>query len=59
MRPARQTWTPGALVRVGFLQLRVLQRVPTPNDHMPDEWLLESVNGIRYSFVPHHGLVRL
>lgn len=59
MSPARQNWTPGAMVRVGFLHLRVLKRVPTPGDGMPDEWLLESTNGVRYSFVPHHGLVRL
>lgn len=55
----KQTWAPGATVRVGFLELRVIERVPTPADGLPDEWLLESLNGIRYSFIPHNGLVRL
>lgn len=55
----KQIWTPDAIVRVGFFQLRVIERVPTPGDGLPDEWLLESFNGIRYSFIPHNGLVRL
>ena len=56
---SKQDWSIGSTVNVGFLKLKITAIVPTPNDGMPDEYLLESSNGKEYSFVPHHGLTRL
>jgi len=57
---SKQTWTPGATVKVGFLTLRVLAAEPTPGDYLPDAYHLESLDGARrYRFVPHNGLERL
>ena len=58
-RPAasKQDWTAGQTVKVGFMSLRVIAKVPTPGDYMPDAYALES-NGKFYRFVPHNGLSR-
>jgi hypothetical protein len=56
---SKQNWTVGSVVRVGFLTLTITAIVPTPGDGMPDEYLLVSAKGAKYSFVPHNGLVRL
>lgn len=50
-------WTPDAIVKVGYMTLRVVKRIPTPGDGKPDQWELESVNGDRtYRFAPYSGL---
>lgn len=56
-QPAKQDWTVGQTVKVGFMSLKVLAKVPTPGDYMPDAYALES-NGKFYRFVPHNGLER-
>ena len=55
----RQDWTPGKVVKVGFLQLRVLS-YRAEFDGLPDIYTMESINGTRrYEFIPHNGLTRL
>jgi len=51
----KQDWTPGATVRVGFMTLQVVRKVPTPGDHEPDVYHLLS-NDKPYTFQPHLGL---
>lgn len=56
----RQDWTIGAVVKVGFLSLRVVGARATPGDYRPDVYELESLDGSkRYEFTPHHGLERI
>lgn len=58
----KQDWTIGSVVKVGFLQLRVIGHIPTPSNYRPDEYALESldVNAPKYyTFTPHHGLFRV
>ena len=60
VKNSTQNWTPGAIVKVGFLSLRVVRCIPTPGDYAPDEYELASLDGRKlYSFVPHHGLCRI
>ena len=55
----KQDWTPGNIVKVGFLRLRVLG-ARAVKDGLPDIYTLESVNGtVRYEFIPHHGIRKL
>ena len=57
---SQQRWEPGQAVKVGFLSLRVTEKVPTPGDGMPDMYRLESLDGRRrYEFTPHVGLYRV
>jgi len=54
-RGRAQIWEIGALVRVGFLTLRIYGR-----ELASGTWRLESPGGARrYRFAPHHGLRRL
>lgn len=53
-----QKWQVGEVVKVGFLVLKVTGFVPTPNDHRPDQYQLESSKGVKYTFTPHYGLKR-
>lgn len=54
-----QTWEPGHLVRIGFLNLIVVTAVPTPGDHAPDAYVLTNARrDTFYRFVPHHGIRR-
>lgn len=56
---AKQDWSIGAVVRVGFLRLRVLAKVATPGNWLPDQYALTDATGERfYRFVPHNGLTR-
>lgn len=56
---AKQDWTVGQTVKVGFLaNLEVLEKVATPGDYRPDLYVLRSAKGVLYSFVPHNGLTR-
>lgn len=57
-RPAQQDWTAGQTVKVGFMVLEVIAKIPTPGDFMPDAYALKSSNGTFYRFVPHNGLAR-
>jgi len=57
---SRQIWEIGSTVRVGFLTLRVVGKIPTPGDYAPDAYRLTSLDGRKaYEFVPHRGLHRL
>ena len=56
---SKQDWSVGAMVKVGFLTLRVVAAQATPGDYRPDCYMLESAKGVRYSFTPHFGLERL
>ena len=55
----KQDWSIGSVVKVGFMQLRVLG-VEAINDFLPDIYTLESLDGRkRYEFIPHNGLNRI
>jgi len=52
-------WRVGAIVKVGFVTLRVLG-VKAVYDGLPDIYSLESLDGSRqYEFIPHNGLIRI
>jgi hypothetical protein len=58
-RRSKQSWQVGAVVKVGFLSLRVVG-VKAVYDGMPDIYTLASLDGLRaYEFIPHHGLTRI
>lgn len=58
-RSKNKDWSIGAVVKVGFLTLRVLA-VTAIKDHLPDIYKLESLDGLKqYEFIPHHGLNRI
>ena len=57
---SKQTWTPGAIVKVGFLSLKVVKAIPTPGDGLPDQYELTNKDGTRtYLFTPYNGLERV
>lgn len=57
---SRQHWSIGSVVRVGFLRLRVIAAIATPQDYKPDQYALESLDGTKwYRFTPHHGIQRV
>ena len=58
IRNSKQSWEVGEMVKVGFLTLQVLGKVPTPGDYMPDAYVLGSAKGGIYRFVPHRGLTK-
>lgn len=58
VKNSKQCWEVGEIVKVGFLKLRVLAKVPTPGDYMPDAYALGSEKGRIYRFVPHNGLTK-
>ena len=54
-----QVWTPGAVVRVGFLRLRVVG-YRAIKDGLPDIYDLESLDHLtRYEFIPYNGLTKV
>jgi hypothetical protein len=55
---AKQSWEIGSLVKVGFLTLRVVAKVATPGNYLPDQYALTNSNGRFYKFIPHNGLER-
>jgi len=59
-RRARQSWSIGDTVKVGFIAgLEVIEKVPTPGDHAPDAYVLwQSATDRFYRFVPHRGIER-
>jgi hypothetical protein len=59
-KAAKQTWTVGSIVNVGFLKnLTVMERIPTPGDYRPDVYRLIGATGTEYEFTPHYGLARV
>ena len=58
-----QVWEPGAVVKIGFLVLRVKcqQDMAAREDvYSSRAWYLTSLDGtVNYSFVPHRGLQRI
>lgn len=54
----KQNWEVGQTVKVGFMSLQVIAKVPTPGDFRPDAYALQSSKGQYYQFVPHNGLVK-
>ena len=59
VKSKKQNWEIGNQVKVGFLSLIVTAKRATPGDYMPDAYELISAKGVRYEFVPHHGLSRI
>jgi hypothetical protein len=58
-RGKRQDWTPGNVVRVGFMQLRILG-YQAVKDYLPDIYTLSNLAGDKYyEFVPHNGVIRI
>jgi hypothetical protein len=55
---AKQDWTPGQTVKVGFLSLVVVEKVSTPGNWLPDQYALKNTAGVFYRFIPHNGLTR-
>ena len=56
---SKQFWEIGETVKVGFMRLVVLAKVPTPGHYAPDAYVLSAIGGGKfYRFVPHNGLVR-
>lgn len=59
IRNTKQDWSIGAVVKVGFLRLRVIS-AHAVKDGLPDIYTLTSLDGrVSYEFVPHSGLTRL
>lgn len=57
IKRTKQCWEVGETVKVGFLQLRVVAKQPTPGDYLPDAYILTNREGGKfYRFVPHNGL---
>ena len=60
MAKAKQDWSIGATVKVGFTPLVVADKIPTPGDFAPDAFLLVNHAGTQlYRFVPHCGLEKI
>lgn len=56
----KQLWEVGETVKVGFLSLRVLAKVATPGNYLPDQYALTNADGSRfYRFIPHNGCTRV
>lgn len=56
IKKTTQKWEPGQIVKVGFMQLRVLS-ARAEKDYLPDIYTLISLNGSKYyEFIPHNGL---
>lgn len=60
IKHSKQVWEVGEVVKVGFMQLRVLAKVATPGNFLPDQYALTNAKGDRfYRFVPHNGCERM
>jgi hypothetical protein len=60
IKASGQTWEVGETVKVGFMTLRVLAKIPTPGNGLPDQYALTNKDGSRfYRFVPHNGCERV
>ena len=59
VKNSKQVWQVGETVKVGFLSLRILAKVATPGNYLPDQYALTDKTGDRfYRFIPHNGLER-
>ena len=55
-----QVWEVGETVKVGFMRLRVLAKVATPGNWLPDQYALTDSTGEKfYRFIPHNGCERV
>lgn len=52
---AKQDWSIGNEVKVGFIKLTILG-VRAVKDGLPDIYTLVSSTGKKYEFIPHNGL---
>lgn len=55
---SKQSWEIGSTVKVGFMTLKVLAKVATPGNWLPDQYALTNGKGAFYCFIPHNGLSR-
>jgi len=54
---SKQVWAVGEMVKVGFMNLRVMAAQKTPGDYLPDAYILANRDATKfYRFVPHNGL---
>lgn len=59
IKNTKQNWQVGETVTVGFLSLRILAKIQTPGDYLPDAYALTNMVGDKfYKFVPHNGCAR-
>lgn len=58
MTKAKQNWEVGSTVKIGFMTLKVLAKVATPGNWLPDQYALTNGRGSYYCFIPHNGLHR-
>lgn len=59
VKNSKQVWQVGETVKVGFLTLRILAKVATPGNYLPDQYAMTDKTGEKfYRFVPHNGLTR-
>lgn len=57
MNKRPQNWNAGSTVRVGFLSLLVVEKVATPGNYLPDQYVLTNGRTF-YRFIPHNGLTK-
>jgi hypothetical protein len=58
-RSKNKSWTIGSIVKIGFLQLKIVG-VKSIVDGLPDIYQLTSLDGTKaYEFIPHNGLHRI
>lgn len=58
-RNKNKDWTPGAIVKIGFMTL-IVKGVQAIKDGLPDIYTLTSLDGQKwYEFIPHNGLSRI
>ena len=56
IKHSKQDWSIGSIVKVGFIQLRVVD-IRAVKDGLPDIYSLVNLAGTkRYEFIPHYGL---
>tara|TARA_R110002126_G_scaffold207066_1_gene354231 strand:- start:149 stop:346 length:198 start_codon:yes stop_codon:yes gene_type:complete len=55
-----ELWVKGQDVKIGFLTLGFTgEIIDNKQWGQPKGFILESIKGIRYEFIPHHGLTRI
>lgn len=60
IKRTKQIWEVGEVVKVGFMQLRVIAKVATPGNWLPDQYALTDASGAKfYRFIPHNGCTRV
>lgn len=60
VRKSKQCWEVGETVKVGLLSLRILAKVATPGNYLPDQYALTSADGSRfYHAIPYNGCTRV